>query len=129
MHWRLFLGLGVVALAPRSRSYFAPVFCGCCSKFGLLENFPNRAIAARDCECHENSVIIPGGETGASRCSRSACVEVPEWQIVWRNPKIHEVDRRKIWLSCLAHREYFEGYLSQRGFPVRAEAIGEKFPA
>jgi hypothetical protein len=60
---------------------------------------------------------------GQTRCSRTACGQVPVWQIVWRNPKIHAADREKIWLSCDEHKVFFEGYLGQRGFPVRAVAV------
>jgi hypothetical protein len=59
---------------------------------------------------------------GQTRCSRTACVQLPAWQIVWRNPKIHAPDREKVWLSCDEHKGFFEGYLGQRGFPVRAVA-------
>jgi hypothetical protein len=45
--------------------------------------------------------------------------------VLWRNPKIHSSDREKVWLSCAEHREFFHGYLSQRGFPVRIEDFEE----
>lgn len=70
-------------------------------------------------------MIIPGTDAGALRCSRSGCSHAPQWRVIWRNPKIHSEDRRKVWLSCDDHRGYFEGYLSQRGFPVHAEALEE----
>jgi len=60
---------------------------------------------------------------GSTRCSRTSCQESPAWQIVWRNPKIHTPEREKIWLSCPDHKVFFEGYLRQRGFPVRAVAL------
>jgi len=65
-------------------------------------------------------VIIPGASAPAIRCSRSACTQKPEWEIQWRNPKIHAADRVKVWLSCAEHRAYFIGYLEQRNFPVSA---------
>jgi hypothetical protein len=67
-------------------------------------------------------VIIPGGDTGV-RCSRSRCGGEAAWRVVWRNPKIHSEDRKKVWLSCPEHAEFFEGYLSQRGFPVSLEVL------
>lgn len=60
---------------------------------------------------------------GSTRCSRTACQETPAWKILWRNPKIHGPEREKVWLSCSDHRTFFEGYLGQRGFPVRAEIL------
>lgn len=67
--------------------------------------------------------MFPGLGVDTLRCSRNKCALAPQWQVVWRNPKIHSEDRRKIWLSCEEHRSYFEGYLSQRGFPVHSEAL------
>lgn len=61
-----------------------------------------------------------------TRCSRTACEDSPAWQIVWRNPKIHAPEREKIWLSCEEHKLFFEGYLGQRGFPVRAVAVSSE---
>jgi len=63
-------------------------------------------------------VIIPGAETPTLRCSRTACTAEPEWNILWRNPRIHGPEREKVWLACSEHRDYFEAYLSQKGFPV-----------
>lgn len=66
-------------------------------------------------------MIIPGGSTSHIRCSRTGCLEAPDYRVLWRNPKIHAPDRHKVWLSCAAHRDYFQGYLLQRGFPVAIE--------
>ncbi|WP_343603029.1 hypothetical protein [Mycobacterium sp.] len=38
------------------------------------------------------------------------------WALLWNNPKIHAPDRRKTWLACDEHRDYFNDYLSVRGF-------------
>ena len=59
-------------------------------------------------------------------CSRKACPAEALWQIKWNNPKIHDAQRRKIWLACDEHREWLEGFLRQRLFwrstdPVRAD--------
>lgn len=56
-------------------------------------------------------------------CSRSNCTAVASYRVSWRNPKIHPVDRVKIWLSCDEHREFLVDYLSSRGFPVEASKI------
>jgi len=48
--------------------------------------------------------------------------------MLWRNPKIHGPERTKVWLACAEHRLYFEGYLSQRGFPVEAVPFSQEVP-
>lgn len=42
----------------------------------------------------------------------------------WRNPRIHGVDRVKIWLACDEHRDYLRDYLDTRGFPVVVTPLG-----
>ena len=59
-----------------------------------------------------------GGGTVAAPgtvCSRKACREQAEWQLLWNNPKIHTPERRKIWLACGEHRAWLEDYLQTRG--------------
>lgn len=51
---------------------------------------------------------------GAAICSRKGCTADAAWGMLWNNPKIHTPQRRKVWLSCDEHREYFRGYLSSR---------------
>lgn len=63
-------------------------------------------------------MIIPGTEAPSVRCSRTSCTVPPEWKVLWRNPRIHGPERQKIWLTCDEHRDYFEAYLAQKGFPV-----------
>jgi hypothetical protein len=67
-------------------------------------------------------VIIPGSEVRTLRCSRSGCLREPTWDVQWRNPKIHAPERVKVWLACEEHRDYFEAYLGQKGFPVSSIA-------
>jgi hypothetical protein len=57
------------------------------------------------------------GET-TTRCSAAGCADPAEWRINWRNPRIHTIERVKVWLACDAHRGHLTGYLSSRGFPV-----------
>jgi len=40
-------------------------------------------------------------------------------QVVWRNPRIHRVEREKVWLSCREHEAFFVEYLGAREFPVQ----------
>jgi hypothetical protein len=61
----------------------------------------------------------------ASVCSRAGCHAPATAQIVWRNPRIHTPDRRKIWLACDEHTAFLHDYLAARDFPVAVEP----FPA
>ncbi|MBY8872540.1 hypothetical protein K7640_11920 [Micromonospora sp. PLK6-60] len=49
-------------------------------------------------------------------CSARGCRAPAEWALRWRNPRLHEPDRRKTWLACAAHRESLGGFLDARGF-------------
>lgn len=50
------------------------------------------------------------------QCSRKSCRADALWQILWNNPKIHDPQRRKIWLACDEHREWLEQFLHARLF-------------
>lgn len=54
-------------------------------------------------------------------CSRAGCRADAAWQVVWRNPRIHAADRRKIWTACEDHVTYLRDYLAARDFPVEVE--------
>lgn len=71
------------------------------------------------------------GEPGANECSRAGCREPAEWRLDWRNPKIHRDGRFKTWLACDEHREFLNGFLSSRGFPVSVSRLdpGREEPA
>lgn len=58
--------------------------------------------------CHPDPV-------GALVCSRKGCSADAVFGMLWNNPKLHTPERRKVWLSCPEHREYFREYLSARG--------------
>jgi hypothetical protein len=57
------------------------------------------------------------------KCSRAGCQEQASWFIYWRNPKVHSEDRKKTWLACESHKEFFKEYLSMREFLLEAEII------
>jgi len=42
---------------------------------------------------------------------------------VLRNPRIHSVERGKVWLSCTEHEAFFVEYLGAREFPVQLRAL------
>lgn len=56
-------------------------------------------------------------------CSRAGCRAGALWQIVWRNPRIHGPERRKIWTACAEHVDYLRDYLAARDFPVEVVAF------
>jgi len=59
--------------------------------------------------------------TEAAVCSRAGCHAPATMQVVWRNPRIHTPERRKIWLACDEHVDYLRDYLAARAFPVAVE--------
>jgi len=63
--------------------------------------------------------------TAEAVCSRAGCRAPATAQIVWRNPRIHPPERRKIWLACDEHAGYLRDFLAARDFPVHVEP----FPA
>lgn len=56
-------------------------------------------------------------------CSRAGCRDAARWQVIWRNPRIHAADRRKIWAACDAHVAYLRDYLAARDFPVEVAPL------
>ncbi|WP_292836022.1 hypothetical protein [Microbacterium sp.] len=57
-------------------------------------------------------------------CSRAGCRAEAVRQVVWRNPRIHTADRRKIWAACAEHVDYLRDYLAARDFPVEVVEFG-----
>jgi len=66
--------------------------------------------------------------TEAPICSRAGCHAPATKQVVWRNPRIHSADRRKIWLACDDHVDYLRDYLAARAFPVAVEPFPTEAP-
>ncbi|TDN44688.1 hypothetical protein EDF64_10490 [Curtobacterium flaccumfaciens] len=58
-------------------------------------------------------------------CSRAGCVSTAAWRVNWRNPRIHAIDRVKIWAACDEHRDFLADYLRSRSFPVRVTGMHE----
>lgn len=56
-------------------------------------------------------------------CSRAGCSAEASAQVVWRNPRIHDETRRKVWLACSEHEGYLSEYLAARDFPVAVVAL------
>lgn len=58
-------------------------------------------------------------------CSAKGCRDEAVWAIEWRNPRIHDGHRRKVWTTCSSHRERLETFLTERSFPVRVVPLRE----
>jgi hypothetical protein len=70
--------------------------------------------------------MIGLGQTDvAPRCSRAGCTSPAEWNVNWRNPKLHTPDRVKVWLACTEHRDSLRDFLDARDFPVVITPFGE----
>jgi hypothetical protein len=63
-------------------------------------------------------VIGFGSEISDKRCSRAGCIESATYNVNWRNPKIHGLERVKVWLACDEHRDFLREFLLARNFPV-----------
>jgi hypothetical protein len=68
-----------------------------------------------------SGMLAPLGAADEPVCSRAGCHALPSTMVVWRNPRIHAADRRKIWLACDEHVTYLRDYLAARDFPVTTE--------
>ncbi|WP_187976147.1 hypothetical protein [Mycetocola sp. JXN-3] len=69
------------------------------------------------------------GDPGIHECSRAGCRAEATVKISWRNPKIHDETRRKVWLACAEHAEFLTEFLTSRGFPAEvAPFIPEETP-
>lgn len=64
-------------------------------------------------------------ESSTPTCSRAGCTAPADWNVNWRNPRIHGPERVKVWLACAEHREFLQEYLSSRGFPVLVTDVSE----
>ena len=49
-------------------------------------------------------------------CSAKGCRNAATDAVVWRNPRLHAPDRRKVWLACGEHREHLREFVQLRGF-------------
>nr|WP_165064761.1 hypothetical protein [Marisediminicola senii] len=58
------------------------------------------------------------------QCSRASCTEPASFNVNWRNPRIHGIERVKVWTACDTHVDYLRDYLSSRSFPVEVTPLG-----
>jgi len=71
------------------------------------------------------SLHLPGEGPESPTCSRAGCRADAQWNVNWRNPRIHGPERVKVWLACDEHREYLSQYLAARDFPVVVTPLEE----
>lgn len=64
-------------------------------------------------------------DAAIERCSRAGCRVAAVWNVNWRNPRIHGIDRVKVWRACDDHREFLQNYLASRDFPVIVTPLTE----
>jgi hypothetical protein len=58
-------------------------------------------------------------------CSAKGCRAPAAWAHLWNNPRLHTPERRKVWLSCDAHKVALGDFLSVRGFLRTTVAAGD----
>lgn len=58
-------------------------------------------------------------------CSSRGCRKDATWGLRWNNPRLHNPDRRKVWLACDEHRAHLESYLGSRGLYRDTVAVGD----
>ena len=58
------------------------------------------------------------GESGVvqPRCSARDCRAEARWELRWNNPRLHDEERRKVWLACDEHRPTLAEFLGARSF-------------
>ncbi|WP_306238595.1 hypothetical protein [Ornithinimicrobium faecis] len=58
-------------------------------------------------------------------CSAKACRARATHGVVWNNPKVHQPERRKVWLACPDHRESLSSFVALRGFLIEVLPIDQ----
>ena len=58
-------------------------------------------------------------------CSAKGCRATGTRAVVWRNPRLHTADRRKVWLACPGHEQHLSDFVGMRGFLLEVIGVGE----
>lgn len=58
-------------------------------------------------------------------CSRAGCRRPAEHRLEWRNPRIHDAARVKVWLACDEHRDELTAFLTDRAFPLMVRPLAD----
>ncbi len=56
-------------------------------------------------------------------CSAKACRVTAVHAVIWRNPKLHTAQRRKVWLACDDHRGSLSDFVAKRGFLIEVISV------
>jgi hypothetical protein len=59
----------------------------------------------------------------APRCSARGCRAPATIGLSWRNPRLHDTARVKLWLACDDHADRLADYLAVRGFLISRTPI------
>ncbi|QFG68721.1 hypothetical protein [Ornithinimicrobium pratense] len=58
-------------------------------------------------------------------CSAKGCRATATRGVVWRNPRLHTADRRKVWLACAEHEQHLAAFVQLRGFLLEVVDVDE----
>ena len=58
-------------------------------------------------------------------CSAKGCRRTAGHAVIWRNPKLHTPERRKVGLACDDHRQSLADFVALRGFLIEVLAVEE----
>jgi hypothetical protein len=59
------------------------------------------------------------------RCSAKGCRSGAVTALLWNNPRLHDAERRKVWLACAEHEESLGAFLAVRGFLKERVPVAE----
>lgn len=63
------------------------------------------------------------GAAATLQCSAKGCRAQARHAVVWRNPRLHAEDRRKVWLACDEHRDHLRDFVQLRGFLIEVVEV------
>lgn len=69
--------------------------------------------------------MTDGDASGDLRCSAKGCRAEAVTALLWNNPRLHELSRRKVWLACPDHEESLGSFLGLRGFLKERVPVGQ----
>ncbi len=58
-------------------------------------------------------------------CSAKGCRREATHAVVWRNPRIHTAQRRKVWVACAEHVEQLRAFVDLRGFLIEVLPVDQ----
>lgn len=61
-------------------------------------------------------------------CSAKACRLPASDAVIWRNPRIHTEQRRKVWVACPDHVEQLRAFVDLRGFLIEVLLVDDLGP-